>query len=257
MNLNKLTETPMLSIKELFKSNFKIIYRDKSGFFWTVFMPAGIYIALSLLPINSAIDTNLKYSNYVLPGIIAMTIMQGGIYGLAYWMTDLKARGVIKRFLVTPIKMSELIFSLLASRVIVMIGQVVIITLLGVLFFRTNFAGNYISTLILTLLGGSIFLLVGLLISNYSTSYQSAAPLTSAIGLPLTFLGNIFYPIEALPNALEKIARFLPITYLADGLRTSYLYAFDIRTILPSIVGLIIWFVILLLVTIKVFRLKE
>lgn len=247
----------MHSITELFKANFKIIYRDKTGFFWTVFLPAGIYIALSVLPINSAIATNLEYSNYVLPGIIAMTIMQGGIYGLAYWMTDLKARGVIKRFLVTPIKISELIFSLLASRIIIMIGQVIVITLLGVILFRADFAGNVISTLILTLLGGGIFLLVGLLISNYATSYQSAAPLTSAIGLPLTFLGNIFYPIEALPDALERIARFLPITYLADGLRTSYLSAFDLHAILPSMMGLLIWFVILLLLTIKLFKLKE
>jgi hypothetical protein len=29
--------------------------------------------------------------------------MQGGIYGLAYWMVDLKARGVLKRFTVAPV----------------------------------------------------------------------------------------------------------------------------------------------------------
>ncbi len=247
----------MNSVWQLFKANFKIIYRDKKGFFWMVFLPAGIYIALSVLPINAAIATHLKYSNYVLPGIIAMTIMQSGIYSLAYWMTDLKSRGVIKRFLVTPIKTSELIFSLLASRIVVMIGQVIILTLLGIFLFRADFAGNVLSILILTLLGGGIFLLIGLLIANYADSYQTAAPLTSAIGLPLTFLGNIFYPIEALPDALEKIARLLPITYLADGLRNSYLYAFDFRTIAASILGLAVWFIIITLITIKVFKLKE
>ena len=81
-----------------------MFYREKEGFYWTVLMPAFIYIALAILPIGKTIDVNLKYSSFVLPGIIAMTIMQGGIYSLAYWMVDLKSRGIIKRLLATPLK---------------------------------------------------------------------------------------------------------------------------------------------------------
>ena len=74
-------------------------------------------------------------------------------------------------------------------------------------------------------------MLIGLLISNFAKTYDSAAPITSAIGLPLTFLGSIFYPLTVLPHALQTIAKILPITYLADGLRQSYLYAFDFQKI--------------------------
>jgi ABC-2 type transport system permease protein len=245
----------MQPIIELFKANLKIVIRNRSGIFWTILMPSFIYVALSVLPIGQA--SPVKYSDYVLPGIIAMTIMQGGIYGLAYWMTDLKARGVIKRFLVTPLKPWHLVLGLLTSRILVTIVQVIVITLLGIIAFNAQFAGNIISSLILVLLGSGIFLLLGLLISNFATSYESAAPITSAIGLPLTFLGNIFYPVDSLPNALRIFAKLLPITYLSDGLRNAYLKPFDIHLIGKDVLILALWFIGILALTIWAFRLKE
>jgi ABC-2 type transport system permease protein len=247
----------MNSFYQLFLANFKMFYREKEGFYWTILMPAFIYIALSVLPIGKAIDANLKYSSYVLPGIIAMTIMQGGIYGLAYWMVDLKSRGIIKRLLATPLKQWQLALSLVSARLVVVIFQVIILTLLGILAFGASFAGNILSTLILVLLGGAIFLLCGLLISTFAKSYDAAAPITSAIGLPLTFLGNIFYPIESLPHGLQIFARLLPITYLADGLRQAYLYPFNFAVIGKDVLILVLWLMGMLIVTISLFRLKE
>ena len=94
----------MNSFYQLFLANLKMFYREKEGFYWTVLMPAAIYIALSVIPIGRIVNSAANYSSFVLPGIIAMTIMQGGIYSLAYWMVDLKARGIIKRLLATPLK---------------------------------------------------------------------------------------------------------------------------------------------------------
>src|SRR5574337_1222860 len=101
----------MNSFWQLFSANFKMFYREKEGFYWTVAMPLIIYCALSVIPLNKLVNSGVDYSSFVLPGIIAMTIMQGGIYSLAYWMVELKARNVLKRFLVTPIKVSDLAIS--------------------------------------------------------------------------------------------------------------------------------------------------
>lgn len=231
--------------------------REKEGFFWTVLMPAFIYIALSVLPIGKFSGAQIKYSNYVLPGIIAMTIMQGGIYGLAYWMVDLKSRGIIKRLMATPIKQWQLALSLISARLIVVIAQTIILTLLGIFVFKADFAGNIISTIILVLLGGAIFLCVGLIISSFAKSYDTAAPITSAVGLPLTFLGNIFYPVDSLPGALQTFAKLLPITYLADGLRQAYLFPFNFNKIGFDILILTVWLIAILFITVKVFKLKE
>ena len=175
------------SFGQLFLTNLKLIYRNRGGAFWTLVMPVFIYVALSVLPVGKIAGARFNYSDYILPGIIAMTIMQGGIYGLAYWMVDLKSRGVIKRLLVTPINKTELVISLLCARVAIILVQLVVLTAVGVIFFHASFAGNVLSVIIFSLLGGFIFLLLGLLISTFANTYEAAAPITTAIGLPLTF----------------------------------------------------------------------
>lgn len=247
----------MHSFWQLFKANFKMFYREKEGFYWTILMPAFIYIVLCILPISQSLGNNLKYSNYVLPGIIAMTIMQGGIYSLAYWMVDLKSRGITKRLLASPLKQWELALSLVSARLLVVFAQVVILTLLGVFVFKADFAGNVLSTAVLAFLGGAIFLLCGLMISTFAKSYDAAAPITSSIGLPLTFLGNIFYPLDVLPHGIQILAKLLPTTYLADGLRQAYLYPFNIHKIGFDLLILAVWLIIMLILTITTFRLKE
>jgi ABC-2 type transport system permease protein len=246
-----------MSFVQLFLANLKILYRDRSGFFWNILLPAGIYIALSLLPIGKFLNVGTAYSTFLLPGIIAFVIMQGGIYTLAYWMIDLRGQGVIKRFMATPIKKSELVLSVIASRLVVMLLQVILLSLIGAFLFHVTFAGNILSIIILVILGGGIFQLVGLFISTVADTYQSAAPITAAVGLPLTFLSNIFYPVDNLPGFLQTAANALPITWLADGLRQLYLYPFDITIIWKHMVVLLAWFLIALGVILWRFKLEE
>jgi len=245
------------SFLQLFLMNLKLVYRNTSGLFWTIIMPVFIYVALSVLPIGKVIGGAVNYSNYVLPGIVAMSIMQGGIYGLAYWMVDLKSKGVIKRFLVTPISQVELILSLLCARVLVILVQLVVLTLVGVVFFHASFAGNILSTLIFAVMGGFTFLLVGLLISTFANSYEAAAPITTAIGLPLTFLGNLFYSVDGLPHILRVVAHVLPITFLADGLRQVYLAPFHFQAVAKDFLYLGVWLAVMLLIVMWKFRLEE
>ncbi len=247
----------MQSAYQLFLANLKIFYRNSQGFYWTILMPSIIYIALSVLPIGAFLTKGIDYPSFLLPGIVAMSIMQTGIYGLAYWMVDLKSQGIIKRFLVTPIRSVDIILGIVSSRIIVVLVEVLSLTLVGVIFFNARFAGNFFSIFIISILGAGIFLLAGLLISNYAKTYDTAAPVTSAIGLPLTFLGNIFFPIDSLPHILKIVAKILPTTYLADGLRQSYLYAFDFQKISKDILILAVWLVFMSGLTVWLFKLKE
>lgn len=246
------------SFNQLFLMNMRLVYRNRTGLFFTLVMPTIIYIALSVLPIGSAFGggSSTSYSQYVLPGIIAMTIMQGGIYGLAYWMIDLKSRGVIKRFLVTPLKQSELIVSVLASRILISLVQAVFLTLIGIIFFHATVAVNALIALVLIVLGSGTFLLIGLLISSLADTYEAAAPITTAIGLPLTFLGNIFFPTDSLPKILRYVGEVLPVTYLADGLRTVFLSTQIPKSVFTDILILLVWFVVILSLTLWKFRLK-
>lgn len=246
-----------MSLLQLFYINLKLLIRNPAALFWTIAMPVAFYVALSFVPINKLIGTQDSYATFLLPGMIAYVIMQGGIYGLAYWMVDLKSRGVIKRFLVTPIKPYEMALSVVASRLVVMLVQVLILTTIGILLFKVPFAWNVLSVIGLTLAGGTIFLLFGLLISSFADTYETAAPITAGIGLPLTALGNIFFPIEKLPHVVQLIAKILPITYLADGFRQVYTKPFTWGLVTKDFLIVGIWLVIMLVLVLWRFRLEE
>jgi len=244
------------SFWQLFLMNFKLLYRNAGGLFFTVAMPIGVYIALSVLPIGRLVE-NVRYADFVLPGIVAWMIMQTGTYNLAYWMVDLKSRGVIKRFLVTPISKTELVLSLLSARVLMIILQAVVLTLVGIIFFNATFYGNILTALLFIIVGGFIFLLVGLLVSTFANSYEAAAPITALISIPMTFLGGIFYPVQTLPHSLQIIAKILPVTYLANGLREIYTRPVHIYSTAQNLLPMLIWFVALLLLVLWRFRLEE
>lgn len=228
-----------------FSINLKMIFRDRKGIFWTVVMPAAIFTILSVLPIGKFIESGINYSVYLLPGLLAMTIMQGGIYGLAYWMVDLRARGVLRRFTVAPVSKFDFIAGVVAARLVVMLIQIIILSFLAVLVFGVHIPLSVFFIPLFLVLGGSVFLLFGLLISTLAGSYDAAAPLTAGIGLPLTFLGNIFYPVDNLPRVLQWVANILPMRYLSDIFRMFYLDAFSPHVFWLSVGMLGVWFVLI------------
>ena len=248
-----------MSFIELFKTNLRMVYRNTSGLFWTLAMPTIFFVIFASFRLERFINLGGQtYADFFLPGFLAYVFMQGGLYGLGYFLTDLKARGVIKRFLVTPIKPFEMAVSVVASRVVVMFAQLIVLTLIGVLVFGADFApANIPLILLVTLLGGSLFLLVGLLVSTGATSYESAAPITAAIGLPLMFLGDVFYPISMLPDFLEKIGRALPLAHLSECLRMLYAGSINWERFGINMGVMALWFVVLLILTRWRFRLEE
>ncbi len=223
-----------------------MIYRYPQALFWILIMPLGFYIILSLFKIEKFISLPTTYSEFLLPGLIALTIMQNGIYGLAYWLVDLRAQGVVKRFLVTPINPITLVLSVVTARTIIAFAQVLLLTLAGVLFFDVHVNLNIIPILFFVILGSLVFLLVGLFISTLAKSYDVAAPITALFGLPMTFLGGAFYPVESMPRALNIVAHILPITYFSHSLRTLFLNPFSLNDIWKDFIVLSAWLIFLL-----------
>jgi ABC-2 type transport system permease protein len=247
------------SFYQLFLVNLRMVYRNKSGVFWTLAMPTIFFVIFALFRLERFINLGGRsYADFFLPGFLAYVFMQGGLYGLGYFLVDLKAKGVIKRFLVTPIKPFEMAISVVAARIIIMFVQLVLLTAIGALLFHTHLTlVNIPLILLVTLIGGSLFLLVGLLVSTAATSYESAAPITAGIGLPLMFLGDVFYPLGLLPDFLEKIGRILPLAHLSESLRMLYSGSVNWERLGVNIGSMLVWFVILLLLTRWRFRLEE
>lgn len=162
---------------------------------------------------------NLRFIDFLLPGVVAMSIMQMGLFSVAFSFVQLKSRGILRRLLATPVHPASFIFAQVSTRLLVSILQTLILIGLAVLAFDVHLAGNLGAIILLALLGGAVFVSMGFAVSGWAGSEDVAAPVANAIALPMMFLSGVFFPRDAMPEPLRAVADFLPLGYLADALR--------------------------------------
>ncbi|MGH7492874.1 MAG: ABC transporter permease [bacterium] len=197
---------------------------------------------------------NLTYIDFLLPGILAMSIMQSGVFGVAFGFVMLKKRGILRRLLVTPMKTSDFIFAQVSTRLLVLMTQVLIMVGAGVLFFHLHFVGSILSMIVVGLLGGVVFLSIGFALSGISKSEDQVAPFANIITLPMLMLSGVFFSRSNLPGFAHVITDFFPLTYLADGLRSIAIEGATLADVRPQLFGLAVWCVITLFIALKAFR---
>jgi ABC-2 type transport system permease protein len=161
-----------------------------------------------------------EYLDYILPGILVMSVLFTTVYSGIALNTDL-TKGVVDRFRSLPIwRPAPLLGALLGDSVrYVLAGTVIIV--LGVILGYRPAAGpaGVVAALALVVVfafGLSwVFTTLGLLLRS-----PNAVMNAGFMGIfPLTFLSNVFVEPETLPAGLEAFVNVNPISILADASR--------------------------------------
>ena len=171
------------------------------------------------LQANSIVAHNATYIDFLMPGILAMSLMQLGLFGTAQPLVSLREEGVLRRLGATPLPRWHLLTSQILMRVTIGLLQTALIIGLSVEFFHVQIMGNWAALVGLVLLGAITFVGLGYLIAAVSRTVETAAGVSSAVNFPMLFLSGVFFPLAALPAFLTPIVRAMPLTYLADAFR--------------------------------------
>lgn len=213
--------------------------------------------ALFNLEIEKISSRDLKYIDFLVPGVLAMAIMQMGLFSILFVIVSYKKTGVMRRLLITPIKSYQFIGGQVVTRLIVSILQVVVILALAILAFGVKMVGSYFLLAFLVFWGSIIFLALGFALSSFAKTEEAAAPIANVIAMPQMFLGGVFFPIESMPEWLQKVVKYLPLNYLADALRKVMNQGAHFSDITRDIWGLVAWSAIAILLAIVLFRWQE
>jgi len=206
---------------------------------------------VTTLPFKSR---NLTYIDFLLPGILSMSIMQAGIFGVAFGFVTLKKRGILRRLWVTPIRPNDFIIAQVAMRLLVVVMQMAIMVGVGVLFLNLHFIGNMALIFLLGVLGAVVFLGFGFSLAGISKSEDQVAPLANIITLPMLALSGVFFSRSNLPGFVRSVTAFFPLTYLADGLRSVAIDGATLLQVMPQILGLAVWGVVSCVLAVRLFR---
>ena len=197
---------------------------------------------------------NLRFIDFLMPGIVAMSIMQMGLFSVAFAFVQLKSRGILRRLLATPVHPASFLFAQVFTRLTVSIIQTLVLIGVAVLFFNVHLAGNLGAILILAVMGGGVFVSMGFAVSGWAKSEEVAAPIANVIALPMMFLSGIFFPRNAMPEALQTITDFLPLTYLADAMRNIAIDGEALWSQGWNILGLTVWLALSFAVAVRLFK---
>jgi ABC-2 type transport system permease protein len=208
-------------------------------------------MTLDTKPVQSR---NLTYVDFLVPGMIALSIMQTGLFGVVFTFVQWKQRGILRRLMATPMRVRDFFFSQLMTRLTTVALQIAVLLAVGLLLFRFHFAGNLIYLLLVGIVGGGIFLAMGLAISGAAKSEETAAPIANLVSLPLMFLSGVFFPRSSMPAWLQSITQYSPLTYVADALRSISIDGASLWAIRTDLLGIFIWLAIAVVVATRLFK---
>jgi ABC-2 type transport system permease protein len=211
---------------------------------------AGFVAPLSFERVTSR---DLGYIDFLVPGIVGMTIMQLGLFGVAFGFVQLKRTGALRRLFATPTSPAYFLSAQVLSRLIIGFVQVTILFGVG-LWFGLQMFGDYLSLAVIVLIGSSIFLAVGFAIAGWAKNEDQAAPVANLVSLPMMFLSGVFFPRDALPDFLATITGFMPLTYVNDALRAVVNQGAGLLSLGPQLLGMGVWVIITFVLAIRMFR---
>jgi ABC-2 type transport system permease protein len=197
---------------------------------------------------------NLSYIDFLVPGVISMSIMQMGIFGVAFSFVTLKKRGILRRLRVTPVNPNDFILAQILTRLIVVILQISLLVTIGVLVLDVTIVGHLADMFLLGVVGAFVFLAIGFAIAGISKSEDQVAPLANVVAMPMILLSGVFFSRSNLPGLIHSVTDVLPLTYLADGMRAVALDGAGVADVLPDLGGLILWCVVATFLAIRFFR---
>lgn len=173
-------------------------------------------VLVSTEPIES---TDLRYIDFLVPGILAMSLMNSGLIGLASAFVSYREKGILRRIKATPFPLSSFIIARIVTQLTIAVIQAGVLIGLGKLLFDLRIDGNLGNVLVMVIIGSLAFLSLGFVISSFARNQEAADALANAISFPMLFLAGVFFPVDAAPAWLQPITRAMPLRYLADAMR--------------------------------------
>ena len=128
--------------------------------------------------------------------------------------------------------------------------------LFGVLVFGLDLGqANLLPAILTILLAVASFLPFGIISASFVLVFKRGDPITFAVGTLSSLLGGMFYPTTVLPEFLEKVSYFLPITHALRAMRLALLRGASQGEIMPDLVFLAVFSGLAIPVSVGIFKL--
>lgn len=180
---------------------------------------------------------------FLLPGLVMMTILQNAFSNSSSSLIQSKLNGNLVFVLLSPLSPLDIFGAFTAAAALRGLAIGAGITLCAAPFVHLR-AHDPAAVLGFAVLGGALLGALGLIAALWASRFEQLAGFQSFVVVPLSFLSGVFYAVDALPPFWRGVSRMNPLFYLVDGFR----YGFLGRSVVPPLHSLALSLAALLLV---------
>jgi ABC-2 type transport system permease protein len=196
----------------------------------------------------------LSRFDYAFAGLLGFSIIGMGIFGPINVFPELKKQGILRRLHTTPLKVWQYFLSTVATQLILGAISIAVLFFFAITVFDLHVVGNWLELALFIALGISCILGIGLAIGGWAKNERQAAPLSNIVVFPMMFLSGTFFPRFLMPEWLQNLSTFLPLTPIIDGIRLIATEGKHLTEIGPQIGLTALWLVIVYIIAFRVFR---
>ena len=196
---------------------------------------------------------SLNRFDYTFSGLLGFSILGLGVFGPVNVFPELKKQGILRRFHTTPLRVWQYFVANVISQGFVGLFAIAALFISSVAFFHLHMKGSYLTFILFVLL--SIFTIygIGLALGGWAKNERQAAPLSNLVTFPMLFLSGTFFPRYLMPEWLQTVSGYLPLTPVVDGIRLIVTEGKGFLDVLPQMGLLLGWSVIIYLIAFRVF----
>jgi ABC-2 type transport system permease protein len=197
---------------------------------------------------------SLSSFDYTFSGLLGFSIIGLGIFGPINVFPELKKQGILRRLRTTQLKVWQYFVSTMLSQAAIGLVAITIQFIVAITVFHLKVVGNYAEIAAFVVFSIFLILGIGLAVGGWSKNERQAAPLGNAIVFPLLFLSGTFFPRFLMPEWLQNITAYLPLTPVIDGLRLIATEGKHLIDLGPQLAIMAAWTIIIYFIAFKVFR---
>ncbi len=160
-----------------------------------------------------------RYVDFLVPGLLGMNLLSGGLWGVGYVIVDTRTRKLIKRMVATPMRRSHFLLSFVLMRMLFLLVEVPVFLGFAHFAFAVDVRGSLALFGGLVALGALTFAGLGLLVASRTDNTATASGLMNLVMLPMFMCSGVFFSTSNFPAAMQSVIRWLPLTLLNDSLR--------------------------------------
>jgi ABC-type multidrug transport system permease subunit len=161
----------------------------------------------------------VRYVDWVLPGILAVNMMFSCLYGVGYVIVRYRKNRVLRRLQATPLMIFEFLAAQVVSRWLLTVVMTVIVFFICDSFINFFMRGSYLALFVVFATGSLTLISLGLVVAARIKSEELSDGILNLISWPMMLLSGVWFSLEGVNPLAQKLSQVFPLTHMISAAR--------------------------------------